>query len=225
MTTTESAPLTDVRDMLVVHRAFRREFRLAPRLVRAVVPGDTSRAAVVADHARLILTGLHLHHSGEDELLWPKLLERTAPEAALIARMEAQHDRVAHHIELLTPALTRWQAEARAAVTEEVAGLFDALEAALLEHLRDEEQHILPIAARHVSQREWDQLGEHAGTAMSPADRPVLLGMILEEATAEEARTLTANLPVPVRLIAKLVFLPRYRRYTKKLRAGLVAQS
>ena len=41
--TTDSTPqqLTDIRDMYVVHKVFRREFALIPRLVRAVDAGDT----------------------------------------------------------------------------------------------------------------------------------------------------------------------------------------
>ena len=80
--------------MVVVHKVFRRELALIPRLVRAVAPGDTRRAAVVAGHARLVLGGLDMHHTGEDALLWPKLLERDAPDSELIHRMEAQHHRV-----------------------------------------------------------------------------------------------------------------------------------
>ena len=77
----DTTTLTNVHDMVIVHRAFRRELAVIPRLVRAVPAGDTRRAAVVARHARLVLQGLHLHHTGEDELLWPKLLERSTPEA------------------------------------------------------------------------------------------------------------------------------------------------
>ena len=59
MTTTSNAAerLTDVSDMYVVHRVFRREFVLIPQLVRQVAAGDTARAAVVGEHARLILAG------------------------------------------------------------------------------------------------------------------------------------------------------------------------
>ena len=44
---------------------------------------------------------------------------------------------------------------------EEVASTFDEFRVALLEHLDDEEQHILPIAARCVTQEEWNALGQH----------------------------------------------------------------
>ena len=88
MNQTSNATLTNVHDMVVAHRAFRREFRLLPELVRRVAPGDTARATVLAGHGRMLLTGLHLHHNSEDLLLWPKLLERCPPDAELIERME-----------------------------------------------------------------------------------------------------------------------------------------
>lgn len=215
--TTHSTP-TDVHDMVVVHRAFRREFTLVAPLVRAVAPGDTARARVVGRHAELILAGLHLHHTSEDLLLWPKLLDRCPPDAALVHRMEQQHERVEHHTERLRAALPRWQVEARPAVTEEVASAFDALREALFVHLADEEAEILPIAARHVTQAEWDEIGQHGIADMTRAQLPLMFGMILEEATPAEAADLYAHVPPPVRLLTRLVFLPRYRRYVKKLR-------
>lgn len=77
-----------------MHRVFRRELRLVPPLVREVAPGDVARAAVPARHLRIVRRGLHLHHTGEDELLWPLLAERAAPSADLVTRMQAQHCRV-----------------------------------------------------------------------------------------------------------------------------------
>src|SRR5215203_1739512 len=158
MTQTANPQLTDVHDMVVVHRVFRRELRLLPELVREVAPGDTARAAVLSSWARMVLRGLHGHHTSEDLLLWPKLLERAAPDAALVHRMEAQHERVHDALERLEPALQRWEAEARPAVTEEVAAAFDALRVALLEHLDEEEREILPLCARHITPEEWAQL-------------------------------------------------------------------
>jgi iron-sulfur cluster repair protein YtfE (RIC family) len=218
MTDTTNPVLTDVHDMLVAHRVFRREFTLAPRIVRDVAPGDTARAALVADHTTLILDGLHLHHSSEDELLWPKLLDRCPPDAALVQRMEAQHERVEHHTERLRTALQRWRVEARPAVTEEVASTLDALRDALLEHLAEEEAEILPLAARHVTQAEWDQLGQHGLGRMKKSELPIMFGMVLEEATPQESAELLSLVPAPVRLLTRFVFLPRYRRYVRTMR-------
>jgi iron-sulfur cluster repair protein YtfE (RIC family) len=220
--TTSSRPqqLTDVRDMYVVHKVFRREFALIPRLVRAVAPGDTRRAAVVAGHARLVLRGLDLHHTGEDALLWPKLLERDAPHTDLIHRMESQHHRVETLIADLNAALPRWESEARPAVSEEVAATFDELRVALLEHLADEEEHILPIAARCVTQEEWNQLGEHGLDKVEKSQLPLLFGAMLEEATPAERTLMLTLVPPPVRLLVRTVFAWQYRRYITKIRAA-----
>ena len=79
----------NVAEMVVIHKIFRREFVLMPKLIRGVADGDTARAAVLAKYAHQMLDGLHQHHAGEDELVWPKLLERATPERALIERMQA----------------------------------------------------------------------------------------------------------------------------------------
>ena len=218
MTDTAIPALTDVSDMVVVHRVFRREFTLIPRLVSSVPPGDTARAAVLTTHARLVLDGLRLHHTAEDELLWPKLLDRCTPDAALVHRMEAQHERVEHYTEQLHAALGRWEAEARPAVTEEVAATFDALREALFEHLEEEEREILPLAARHVTPEEWAQLGEHGVETMTKKQLPIFFGAVTEEATPEERTQMLAVLPAPVRLLARTVFAWQYRRYINRVR-------
>jgi hemerythrin-like domain-containing protein len=217
---TTAPTLTDVHDMVVVHRAFRRELRLLPELVRAVSAGDTTRAAVVADHADLILKGLHLHHTGEDEMLWPTLLDRAAPEAALVARMEAQHEQVDHHVQRLEPVLDTWRREARPAVGAEAAAALEDLRVALLVHLDEEEREVLPLAARHLSPEEWAAIGEHGLTQMTRAELPIMFGAVLEEATPRETAHLVAKLPLPARLLLRPVLLPKYRRYARRVRAS-----
>ena len=220
MTTTPTATLTDVHDMVVVHRVFRREFRMLPELVREVAPGDTARAAVLAEHGRLLLKGLHGHHTSEDLLLWPKLLDRCAPDAELVHRMEAQHDRVHDAIERIGPALQRWEAEARPAVTEEVAAAFDDLRVALLEHLDDEEREILPMAARHITQAEWNELGEHGVGETKKRLLPILFGAVAEEATPEEMVHILSTVPAPVRFLLRTVFAKQYARYISRVRTA-----
>jgi hemerythrin-like domain-containing protein len=220
MTATSDTTLTNTHDMIVAHRVFRRELRLIPELVRDVAAGDTARAAVLADHARLILKGLHLHHSSEDELLWPKLLQRCTPDADLVRRMEDQHQRVHDALEELGPVLERWEVEARPAVTEEVAAGFDALRGALVEHLDEEEREILPLAARHLTQAEWNEMGERGSMKMSRKELPLMFGAVVEDATPEEKAEIFRIVPLPVRILLTTVFARRYRRYITRVRDG-----
>src|SRR3954454_3057745 len=79
-TTIQNEQLTDTREMLVVHSLFRRELRLASGLVRGGAPADTRRAGGISAHLQLVEDVLHHHHTSEDELLWPKLLDRVPEE-------------------------------------------------------------------------------------------------------------------------------------------------
>ena len=80
--TTTAVP--KVHEMVIIHRFFRRELVAVPLLVRGTNGGDNDRARVVGAHLRFVLDSLRVHHTGEDELLWPKLLERAAPSLELV---------------------------------------------------------------------------------------------------------------------------------------------
>ena len=102
-----SPPRTE--EMAVIHRIFRRGFPMVADLVRRTPPGATARAETIARHLDFLLTGLHHHHSGEDEHIWPRLLERAAPQAELIGRMEKQHEVLAELSAAVRTALTAWR--------------------------------------------------------------------------------------------------------------------
>ncbi|MGH3731767.1 MAG: hemerythrin domain-containing protein [Acidimicrobiales bacterium] len=65
----------DVRDMYSVHEAFRRGLREAKPEIRAV-EGDVEGATRFTEYFGDLLWLLHAHHDGEDELLYPLLVER-----------------------------------------------------------------------------------------------------------------------------------------------------
>ena len=83
---TSAAPI-NTHEMVVIHRAFRRESRLLGDLIAAAPDGDTERAAVLGRHLAWYQSGLTNHHHGEDELLWPLLHQR---------RRRGRRDRGAH---------------------------------------------------------------------------------------------------------------------------------
>ena len=145
----ESSSVVDTDEMVLIHTFLRREFRLAAGVLRRVRPGDTARAADVADHLDFLDRFLHHHHTIEDELLWPVLLERVPEELAPIVHlMETQHAGVEGTLATIGELLPRWRATADAGLGERLAGEYDVLYVALAEHLDAEEQRLLPIAAR-----------------------------------------------------------------------------
>jgi hemerythrin-like domain-containing protein len=222
--TSQAATATgiDVHDMVVVHRVFRRELNLLPELVVAVPPGDVARAGVVADHARLVLAGLHLHHTSEDDLLWPLLLERAAVAADEVHRMQIQHGAVDRLVDQVVIVLDRWEAEARPAVADELADVLDELRACVVVHLDEEEATILPLAARTVTAEEWAAIGAAGVAKMTRSQRPLMLGAVIEDASPDERRELLAVLPSPVRLLMRTWGPWHYRRYITRVRAPRV---
>src|SRR5690242_7335420 len=121
----------DINEMRVIHRVFRRELTALPGLVRGTPDGDAVRAQVVGRHAQFILTGLHLHHTGEDMNLWPLLLERAAPSSELISTMQAQHERVHEYVERAQEQLDAWRRTPSSAAGEELASTVEQLNQAL----------------------------------------------------------------------------------------------
>jgi hemerythrin-like domain-containing protein len=206
-----------VHDMVVVHRAFRRELRVVPELVRDVLSGDTGRSAVVANHLHLCLEGLHLHHTGEDEHLWPILAERTDAHD-LLQRMEGDHAAVAEALDRIETVLARWEFEARPAVGDELAANIDDLRTTLIAHLDDEERLVLPLAARHLSQEEWSSIGQSTVAKMSRKQLPLMFGMVMEDATPEERVEMLGVLPPPVRLLMRTWGARQYARYVRTVR-------
>jgi hemerythrin-like domain-containing protein len=211
----------DTHDMFVVHRVFRREAALMPRLIRAVRPGDLARAARVADHYRGYALGLHHHHTAEDELIWPLLLARVDLEAELVLRMEQQHERVAAGLAAVAERLPGWERTADPATGEAIAVALEEHHAALLEHLTDEETHLLPLIEEHLTVAEYGRLNERFA-AQTPKDKLLLfLGALLEEATPEEAADIMRNLPSPAKLAWRFIGRRQYAKSTRELRGPL----
>ncbi|MFF3443808.1 hemerythrin domain-containing protein [Streptosporangium sp. NPDC002721] len=209
-------PMADVRDMYMAHTAMRREFTLLPGLVSDVTPGDVRRAEVVGAHAELMCRVLHLHHEGEDHVLWPKLLDRGGEEtAAIVPAMEEQHHAIEKAHARVTALLPGWRATGRGGA--ELAEVLDRLLAVLLEHMRMEEKEILPLAEKYVTAAEWGQLGEH-GLAKTPKkELPLVFGVMMYEGDPEVIETVLAEAPGPVRLLVPVLGRRLYARHARRV--------
>jgi hemerythrin-like domain-containing protein len=206
------------REMAMIHRIFRRESRLMPQLIGAVDHGDVRRAGLLADAWRTYALGLHLHHAGEDELLWPKLLERAEPDAAQVQRMEAQHQELAAGLERVEESLGHWAPTAPAAARDLLVQALVDHHRTLCAHLDEEERVVMPLVALHISAAEWREVGERGLAATPRSKRLIALGAILEDATEEERAEFLGRLPGPARLLWRLVGRHQYRSHALRVR-------
>ncbi|MHA3700544.1 hemerythrin domain-containing protein [Jatrophihabitans sp. YIM 134969] len=215
--TTTDRPLVDVRDMLVVHTALLREFRLAPAAVARTSPDDRRQVGRVAAHLTLLLDLLHHHHAGEDELLWPLLVERVPPSVrAVVDQAEAQHADIDAALTDVRSELGPWVAGPDPAGGERLAGHLDKLHTVLREHLDLEERALLPHAAALLTEQEWHAIGAAAVEALPRPLLPLVFGMFAYEGDPVVLRSMLAQAPAVPRLllprIAPRVYARRARR-------------
>ncbi|MEJ1110811.1 MULTISPECIES: hemerythrin domain-containing protein [unclassified Kribbella] len=207
---------SDPWEMALIHRVIRRGFEQARDHVLAA--GAESRAAAVAEYIGFQLDGLHAHHSTEDELLWPALLDRAGLSAALIHRMEQQHVGVHDAVETARGELAAWLAAPTSATSESLAAALETISTRLAEHLGEEEREVVPLIAVHITQAEWDSLGKVAFGKFKPSQRFTAMGELLETAHPDEAARMLADLPAPVRVVWRLVGRRRYQRFMTAVR-------
>jgi iron-sulfur cluster repair protein YtfE (RIC family) len=193
---------------------------MLPDLIRRVPTNNPVRVALLAEALDDLLTGLHVHHSGEDDLLWPKLLTRARPDSALVERMEAQHARVAARAEAAATLLAEWRSTGDPGTADRLATGLEAMTAELELHLAEEETRILPLVAEHITVTEWAALGEHGLATLGKDKLLMTLGAILEDATPPERAYFLAKVPLPGRVVWRLIGRRKYRRTIQLRRAG-----
>jgi hemerythrin-like domain-containing protein len=191
-------PLADTTDMIQMHKVFREAFASAAPLVGSVAPGDTARAEVVAGYYANVLELLRVHHEGEDELLWPRLVERAPADADTIRRVAAQHEGIVESLVIAVDRLADWREDPQIDSGAQLAAALATLGAELALHLDEEERVILPMAARHLTAAEWGELPGHGMRSFRGDRLWLVLGLIQEQMSAEQVGQMEAHMPPPL---------------------------
>ena len=203
-----------------IHRVFLWAYDEAPGLVRSAGAGDTARAAYVGEVLGNFDKLLHIHHEGEDQLMYPQLAER-APACALhVEQMLEQHRQVTRRLENIEPIRLRWMETADAETREELAGLYEDLSAVLNVHLRREVTEVMPAVDRVMTQKELKEAAEHGSSQVSNKFLVGYLGMVLATNPPADRKELFKEIPAPVRLAYRLVGRRMYRKQYATLFPG-----
>lgn len=177
-----------------------RECGHLPELVRGVFDGARQRAQVVADHIDLISMMLHEHHTGEDRVIWPRLLERCPEEISpLVHSMEEYHERIADLLDEAKKQTGAWRADANAASRESLVRARDCLLPVLRTHLGEEVRYVLPLVEKHITGDEWNAMVAENASQIPPDKLPLLLGITMYEGDPLTVKDAVANLPAEAR--------------------------
>jgi hypothetical protein len=203
-----------------IHRFFLWAYHEAPGLVRSAGAGDISRASYVGEVLGNFDKVLHVHHEGEDLLMYPQLAER-APACGLhIAQMLEQHRQVTQRLEGIQPIRLRWMETAAAEAGGELARRYEDLSAVLKVHLRREVTEVMPAVDRVMDEKEMNGVGQHGIERFDKKFMVAYLGMVLATNPPADRKELFKEIPPPVRLAYRLVGRRMYRRQYSTLFPG-----
>src|SRR5690349_516335 len=211
----------DLAIMLAAHRAFRRDLtRLARAAARPAgsLRSDPARRRSVAAGWELFKHELHLHHTAEDEIIWPALRPRlTHSEHALsvLDAMEEEHSRIDPLLAAVDAAFAGdpeagdWRGEDR------LADVIDVLTSTLTGHLAHEEQEGLPLIGVALTAAEWRSVGFKIARRNGLAAGGEMFSWILSSAAPGQARAVARQLPPPARILYKAVWKPRFEKTSR----------
>ncbi|HEY2522273.1 MAG TPA: hemerythrin domain-containing protein [Streptosporangiaceae bacterium] len=203
----------DLTVMLAAHEALRRDLTGLAHAAAAqqggAGRGDPARQQAVRHGWEVFQRQLHIHHTAEDELIWPLLRERLdGSDAArsVLEAMEAEHQQI-------DPLL--------AAVDQAMAGhdsgggrlgdTVDVLTMALHGHLAHEERDALPLIGTALTAAEWRRVGRRIGLR-NLRQAPEMFAWMLDGAEPGPARATAGTLPPPARVLYRAVWRPRFAR-------------
>jgi hemerythrin-like domain-containing protein len=204
--------------MFVVHRMFRREFGLMPGLVQAVAAGDSARAELVADHIALISEGLAAHHQGEDDHIWPVLRERCPGECGpLVAVMEDQHHVIHDRLAQVAKAAQSWRPAAPAGPRDVLSEAVEQLLAITRDHLTLEEERVVPLIDKYLTQAEYLLAPQESQAALPPDKLLIGLGMALYGGNQDDVDAIVGHVPAQQRPTITEQASSAYAAYAEKL--------
>lgn len=212
MTTTGSTALTD-DDMVVMtllHAAFRRDVGRLANVAQTygTETDEVHDALLVGWHG--FSRELHHHHRIEDTHIWPLMRRRLADrpdDLAVLDDMEAEHSLIDPTLAALEEAF-----DDREHGPEQVPHRIDDLVGLLRSHLAHEERDAFPLIREVITTQEWHALSTAAVKELSYSEIAQVGPYVVDGATPEQARLVLSELPMPLRLVHRFWWNPRYQR-------------
>jgi hemerythrin-like domain-containing protein len=192
----------DFTMMYAAHDAFSRHLdRIADAL-----EGDRRIDGGTAERWTLFATQLHIHHTAEDQALWPALRAAIASpaELAILDAMESEHAQ-------LDPQIDRIDTQIGDASAGDAAAAVRELAAQLARHMRHEENAALPLVAAYLGRAGWADFTRQIRSTQGLSGAAVYLPWLLDGAPADTAKQVLGVLPRPARLVYRAVWRRRYR--------------
>ena len=210
----------DLMPMYLMHHAFRRDLTSFATAAARTAVEDRRGWRALARRWDQFSRVLHLHHAGEDEILWPLLLAKVdavgdAEGRATLEAMEAEHEEIDPLLSGCAEAFVRLAAGAdldtRAALVIRVVAAGERLG----HHLGHEESGAMALVQRHLTPAEWDALHPEFGRHYTARDALFALPWVLHGVPAHlrpQVLSFLGRGPALASLLLRLPFALRERR-------------
>jgi iron-sulfur cluster repair protein YtfE (RIC family) len=200
-------PEADLTGFTMIHRALRsgtRDLAGAATAIGAGAPCPASRRGAYVAFATEVLHEIHLHHTREDDVLWP-VIAASAGAAVDLEPLTDDHTELHHVLARAEEALRAFAAAAdvRAAaaplgaVLTEMADLLD-------EHIVEEEAEVFPVIREHVSAQDFAACEKRFQKGSSPKHLMFVLPWIIAQCMPEERTAALAQAPAPLKVLLTL---------------------
>ncbi len=208
---------TETSDMIAVHQALLGSLDAAPSLVGRA-GSDPDRVEAIASFYDNVLEFLHVHHAGEDELIYPLLEQRCSDHKTMLEQIDAQHKLLYEPMDAAWAAIAAWRSNPTVEGGQTVVELTSTIDETLRPHLEEEEATVLPIATAWISPEEWAQLPGHALQSFR-GDKPWLaLGLIREGLSQEHRDAALAGMPPPLQSLWTQEWEPAFNAFFAEVR-------
>jgi hypothetical protein len=212
----------DLRSSYLEHRAMRVDADRLTDLVAAAQPSDVDRMAGLAAWYTRFEQAIHDHHTAEEAVVYPALLERDPSFAAADAELEGQHRVLADRLVVARESLNGLPAASGGPGWErersEAAAAARALREIITTHLDHEEDVAFSRYRWAFTAAEFAALGATAGKLVGPRAVVFAGPWVLNHADPMERAQLLADQPLLLRLLYRLVLRPRFDRLARPLR-------
>ncbi|HUB21344.1 MAG TPA: hemerythrin domain-containing protein [Streptosporangiaceae bacterium] len=196
----------DMSMMFAIHDALRRELVQVTRIAKLPDdnPGPLLRAALGWE---LFKKFLHVHHTTEDDVLWPDLRTQVAGQLdrlALADALEAEHA-------VIDPLLTAIDAAAADPDYgyQRFGDITDELAVKLTAHLTHEETDGLALIDASLTPRQWQHFGQTHGQRLI-GDASMYMPWLLNGASSQTQEKLMGNFPPPLLAAYREQWAPSY---------------
>jgi hypothetical protein len=205
----------DTTDFIAIHTCLRRGGRALAIAVRTLDVSDRPRVDALRRYWDGYTGEVLAHHTVEDDIFYPALVER-APEAAEhLGRIDAEH-----HLldELMAEGHAAMTGLVEGASTEGAAYVLGHLDRTMQEHLDYEEVELLPLFSRNFDQDEYEQLHKAAIKSVGLGKQAMFTVPFIASWVDDDQRAqLLGSAPLPFRIMYRLTRRSHERLATEAL--------